>query len=551
MTPNATEDAMNTFASAPAALTRLAPLDPSKHVKYTLGMVLGVDDFDQEFAYLAGRDRWLARDLAGHGTIWGLGLSIDVEAGGPRVNVAPGAAVTPCGQLVCVTPAQCAALNDWLKANAEEVRRLLEAGQPGRQPGPTGPPVLPLHVVLCYRECPTDDVPIPGEPCRTEESLTAPSRVKDAFRLELRTAPPQQPEDDAVRDFVAWLRLVPVVDGPGSAVGELLDAIRRAAAAAVERLGGGPGSPPDAPPVPLDLLLGTPDPKLAIPAAEATEHLRAAFRVWATEVRPALRRVLPGCDGGQTGACGCGCDGSSGPPGEPCGQDAVLLGTIDLAVTKTPTGEVVAADDGWAINERRRPFVLHTRMLQEWLLGRLAFDQGPAPQGPPGPRPQDDPGPRPGPRGGRGATAQAAVSAGPPGAGPAAAGRFRQVEGTSYETEWAVHAMTARPIFEIAAGLFFVAFDGYDRERRYVIHGTATVDWPADPKKAAPGHTFDLVAPGDELDKQLRALAEKLSAADQITLDRGFVVRILGTDGKTVPSGFVVEVSDVSEVSQP
>ena len=44
---------MTGFASALAALPRLAPLDPTKHVKYTLGMVLGVDDFDQEFAYLS------------------------------------------------------------------------------------------------------------------------------------------------------------------------------------------------------------------------------------------------------------------------------------------------------------------------------------------------------------------------------------------------------------------------------------------------------------------------------------------------------------------
>jgi len=30
--------------------------DPSKHVNYTFGMLLGVDDFKQEFAYLSGRD---------------------------------------------------------------------------------------------------------------------------------------------------------------------------------------------------------------------------------------------------------------------------------------------------------------------------------------------------------------------------------------------------------------------------------------------------------------------------------------------------------------
>ena len=45
---------MTTFAR-PDGPPPVAPLDPTKHVKYTLGMVLGVDDFDQEFAYLVRR----------------------------------------------------------------------------------------------------------------------------------------------------------------------------------------------------------------------------------------------------------------------------------------------------------------------------------------------------------------------------------------------------------------------------------------------------------------------------------------------------------------
>ena len=57
-----------------AALPR-APIDVSKHVNFTLGMVLGVDDFDQEFAYLSARDRWLARDLHGYGTTCGLAVT--------------------------------------------------------------------------------------------------------------------------------------------------------------------------------------------------------------------------------------------------------------------------------------------------------------------------------------------------------------------------------------------------------------------------------------------------------------------------------------------
>ena len=45
---------MDTFVPQVAAAS--AP-DPSKHVNFTLGMVLGVDDFTQEFAYLSGRER--------------------------------------------------------------------------------------------------------------------------------------------------------------------------------------------------------------------------------------------------------------------------------------------------------------------------------------------------------------------------------------------------------------------------------------------------------------------------------------------------------------
>lgn len=371
---------MTVFASAPA-YPRAAPLDPTKHVNYTLGMVLGADDFDQEFAYLSGRDRWLARDLHGYGTVWGLHLAVETEDRGPRVNVAPGVAVTPCGQLVCVTPAQCAYLVDWLAAHEEEVGKLV-----GSPPGATSPPGIdvPLYVVLCYRDCATDDVPIPGEPCRTEDTLTAPSRLKDDFRLELRLDPPYQPEEDAVRDFVDWLRQVPVVAGPGSTIAELQQAIRDAAAAAIHELESPPSSPPGSPPHgTLDLLAGPPPLSLAIPHAHEREYLRAAFDVWVTELRPALRHALPGCECGcgGGGACGCGCDGSTGTAGEPCDEDVVLLGTIDMFVLLDEGGGgLVVESAAVADDQSRRPYLLHTRMLQEWMLaGGMPLAEGSPP----------------------------------------------------------------------------------------------------------------------------------------------------------------------------
>ena len=105
---------MSTFKKCTAA-TGTGSCDPTKHVNYNLGMVLGVDDFTQEFTYLSGRDQWIVRDLIGYGTVTGLKVSSEVDVKGPRVVVSPGVAVSPCGQMVRTPIAQCAYLNDWLK----------------------------------------------------------------------------------------------------------------------------------------------------------------------------------------------------------------------------------------------------------------------------------------------------------------------------------------------------------------------------------------------------------------------------------------------------
>ena len=144
---------MSCFSTNTTANTGTEP-DPTKHVNYNLGMVLGVDDFTQEFAYQSGRDQWMARDLIGYGTVRGLKISLDSDAKGPRVVVDPGVAVSPRGQMICVPAAQCAYINDWLATQKTALTELL-----------TSPPAdrVSLYVVLCYRDCPTDNVPIAGD----------------------------------------------------------------------------------------------------------------------------------------------------------------------------------------------------------------------------------------------------------------------------------------------------------------------------------------------------------------------------------------------------
>lgn len=323
---------------------RTAPPDPTKHVNYTLGMVLGVDDFTQEFAYLAGRDQWLTRDVLGYGTVCGLRVSREDDVRGPQVAVAPGVAITPRGQLVRVPTAQCALLNNWLSLEKTKTELLKYLGSPPLD-------TLTLYVVLCYRECPTDMIPIPGEPCRTEEETMAASRLKDEFKLELRFTPPDQREEDALRDFVAWLKLVEISDAPGSfaTLPEFEAAIRSAASFLSSPLGSPPSSPPD-------FMFGSPPAWLRIPADQACAYLRAAFRIWVTELRPLWL--------GKGQQCGT-------QPDEEC----LLLAEVNVPLVQTLAGAWQVDDArSLVIDEERRPYLLHLRFLQEWLLcGRLGI----------------------------------------------------------------------------------------------------------------------------------------------------------------------------------
>ena len=324
-----------TTAFAPAVESR--PFDESKHVHYTLGMLLGVDDFNQEFAYLSGRDRRLARDAFGYGTVSGLRVALENDPSqGVRVSVTSGIAITPRGQMVCVRPSQCAYLNDWLAANARDLDLA------------TFPRNLGLSVVLCYRDTPTDNVPFPGAACRTDDELMVPSRLCDSFQLELRLTPPKQLEEDKLAEFMRWLGAIP--QRSGANLDDLQAAIRSSIVA-----------PLDAARDPSEAVFGAPPATLTMPIRRYPEALRLAMRMWATEVRPRLHSL---CAGGSGGCCAGG--GKDAPQPDEC----LLLAQITVPVEKTGTRLTVPASAAAVVpDEANRPFVLHARMLQELILG--------------------------------------------------------------------------------------------------------------------------------------------------------------------------------------
>jgi hypothetical protein len=326
---------MSTFTTE--ALQQTKKPDPTKHVKYTQGMVLGVDEFVQEFAYLSGRDQWMVRDLVGYGTVSGLSVSADTDPNNPkpRVLVTAGTAVSPRGQMIRVSQNQCAYLNDWLameEHRAEVMRRL---GSPAAGS-------LPLYVVLSYRSCPTDEVPIPGEPCRSEEELAAASRLKDDFVLDLCFEPPDQCEEDAVRAFIDWLSSnLQIGSAPSMNIDDFKKTIHNAAYSAT--------SPPCSTPGFMHL---SPPGLLVVNTDDANKYLRAAFLIWVTKLRPLWKNDFIDTEQCADMATACA---------EKKGAEGVLLAELEVPLAD---GKV-----GGAINviEDRRPYLLHLRMQQEWL----------------------------------------------------------------------------------------------------------------------------------------------------------------------------------------
>ncbi len=312
---------MSTFSK-----TTVEPIiiDPRKRVRYATGLVLGEDEFKQDQTYLMERDRRHQRSLHGYGTVSGLGVWARLRDGQAEIVVNPGLAVDPHGRDVCVLDAQCAIVNKWLSEHQEEI--IEEFG--------SFPDALDLYVLLCHKECDADPVPIPGSPCRSDDDALAPSRITDYFNLSFDFKPPNYSEDKAVRAFGRLLRRLRLSDEDPTLSSEGLEDLVRAIPTANDK-------------APSDLLHVHPD--------EAADILRRAFRVWTVDVRPGLDGE-GGCTTPETDKC-------------------VLLARVALTISEdkgtfvldssAPKGEDGVA--GVQVDEEERPYLVSTRVLQEWL----------------------------------------------------------------------------------------------------------------------------------------------------------------------------------------
>lgn len=326
----------STFTPAPDAA-----LDPLQRVNYSFGMVLGVDDFRQEHAYLAARDERALRETLGYGVLTGLGVAAPQPASaseGQPVRVAPGLALMPDGRLVGVAAEQCANLQTWL--DAELARDATTAAR------------STVYVLLRHAEVSGSPVPIPGEPCRDESELSADARIADSFTLDFSWTPPDASEDLALRAVVAWVRGIKVrATAPaGQTLASFQAQVEAGLREAITTAWGDPHAPTPAmpaaatPALPAPSLASLPAPPkaLQIPRAELAAYYAAAFEVWTRLLRSGVMA--------HHGPV---------PAAEPVAERALLLAAIDANA---------GAGGARGVRMLGRPQLLHLRLLQEWLL---------------------------------------------------------------------------------------------------------------------------------------------------------------------------------------
>jgi hypothetical protein len=254
-----------------------APLNPNKRVNYNFGMVLGVDDFRQEQGHFEWKHRISNLLLHGAGTVCGLQVTtqsvedgVDVE-----IRISPGFAISPQGRWLWIEKPLCARLGEWLSRHRADLSPSNVAGR------------HTLYVKLCYAECPTEIVPIAGQPCASEEDTRAPSRIFETAHAEFSWAAPTQSTEAHFRAFGEILSRVEIVnehlspDGSQRLLQEVRELIRLAPTAAHAS----PPMPITSPPLPLN----SPPEAILLDEATATDTLRKALVIWTTEVCPHFR----------------------------------------------------------------------------------------------------------------------------------------------------------------------------------------------------------------------------------------------------------------------
>jgi hypothetical protein len=205
---------------------------------------------------------------------------------------------------------------------------------------------IKVFLTLCYTDCAVDDVPIPGEPCRSEDSLMSPSRIADDYVLNFTLDRPVHREMQALAVLTGWMN--GVADGAETDPAAVESATTQAGKQIMAALGLHVEGLTAADLAPVDLA-----------AALHADLQRGLQHWWITRLRPLV--MAQGCADAAVPA-----------------NDCVLLAELAVPVSRT------AADAAWEpgafdtidLSQRNRPMMMSAMAMQSGF-GRIQLSQLP------------------------------------------------------------------------------------------------------------------------------------------------------------------------------
>lgn len=316
----------------------LLAVEPFRSLHIHFGMLLGVDDFEVLSAYHRGK-MWLHSSwLHGQGAVWGLGASLDLDAG--EIRVEPGLAIDGLGRELVMEQAACVKVARWLDAHREDADLdLVEL--------PDGAVRFDAHVVIRFKACLARQVPALVEPCDGSGQTTAYSRVVETAELLLRPGlAPEQREPPGTLPYHR-LRLLFSLEDAIEEEGSAIDSDQE--------------------------VLDARDAILVLPAADQPRAYLGAFRRFAALDQIDMSPASAGNGDGSTLF-------RAAEPG------ALALANV-RGLTFTPSGDttVLSAETGGGVDNTVRFVHVATSTIQELLNGpRFGDVPAPGPGGAPG-----------------------------------------------------------------------------------------------------------------------------------------------------------------------
>jgi hypothetical protein len=150
--------------------------DPFVRLAYQFGMMLGVDEFQQEQGYHLTKRRLSLRLFVGYGLVWGGAVSARVNGDATTLTVSPLLALDELGRELWLKGPCTLDLAQWSEEN-------------GLGDG------TPAYLTVRYRPCSAAPVPAVAAACDESALPTMPSRVLEDAECELRLDAPEPPLD--------------------------------------------------------------------------------------------------------------------------------------------------------------------------------------------------------------------------------------------------------------------------------------------------------------------------------------------------------------------